>query len=324
MHNGPVLAYLSRRLLQAVVVVLGVILVVFFLYQVIPGGEARAVLGPHATPRLVRAFNHANGLTQPLWVQFWHYWLDVFQLHFGYSYAYSEPVWTLVRQRLVKTILLVASSLMLTCLIALPLGMFQVVHRYKPSDHALTGLAFVLYSMPTFFFGTLLIIWFSFDLHWLPVAPPTGSPGWAVFTNPRAFLMPVVTLSVTSIAGFSRYMRSSLMDALAEDYIRTAHAKGASNRRVLYGHALRNALIPVITLFGLSLPGIVSGAVIVETLFNYPGMGLLVVQAAANDALTVVLGTTLVITVAVVIGSLLADICYVLVDPRIRFGGIDR
>jgi peptide/nickel transport system permease protein len=318
-----VVAYLIRRLVQAVVVVLGVVLVVFLLYRLIPGGEARAVLGQRATPHLIRVFNHANGLTQPLWVQFWHYWLGIFQLHFGYSYTYAEPVWSLIRQRLPKTVLLVACSLVLTLIVALPLGMFQVVHRNRASDHAVTGVAFVLYAMPTFFFGTLLIIWFAFDLHWLPVAPPSGSPAWAVFTNPRAFLMPVLTLSVTSIAGFSRYMRSSVLDALAEDYIRTAHAKGASNRRVLYGHALRNALIPIITLLGLSLPGVVSGAVIVETLFNYPGMGLLVVQAAASDALTVVLATTLVITVAVVIGSLLADILYVIVDPRIRFGGID-
>ena len=317
-------AYLLRRLAQAVVVVLGVVLIVFVLYQVVPGGEARAVLGPRATPRLIREFNHVNGLTQPLWVQFWRYLLGLFQLHLGYAYTYTEPVWTLIKERLPKTILLVASSLVLTLVVALPLGVFQVVHRYKPSDHLLTGIAFFLYAMPTFFFGTLLIIWFSFTLHWLPVAPPAGSPAWGVFTDPRAFIMPVLTLSVTSIAAFSRYMRSSVMDALAEDYIRTAHAKGASHRRVLYGHALRNAMIPIITLLGLSLPGIVSGAVIVETVFNYPGMGLLAVQAAGDDALPVVLGTTLVATVAVVIGSLLADILYVIVDPRIRFGGIER
>ena len=175
--------------------------------------------------------------------------------------------------------------------------------------------------MPAFLLGTLLIIFFSFDLHWFPVSPPSNASAWAVFTDPRAFVMPIVTLAAITIASFSRYMRSSMMDALTEDYIRTARAKGASNRRVLYGHALRNALIPILTLLGLSLPAIVSGAVITETVFNYPGMGLLVVYASENSDIPLVLGTTLVVTVATVLGSLIADILYAVADPRIRFGG---
>lgn len=312
-----------RRVAQGVVVVLGVTLIVFLLSQLIPGGEARAVLGARATAAAIRTFDRVNGLTKPIVVQFWHYLIGLPRLHLGYSYKYNEPVWDLIQQRLAKTVLLVAVSLVLTLAVAIPLGMFQVVRRNKPSDHIVTSVAFVLYAMPTFMFGTLLIVWLSFDLHWLPVAPPPNAPPWALFTDPLAFLMPVVTLAVTTIAGFSRYMRSSVLDALAEDYTRTARAKGASERRVLYGHAFRNALIPIVTLLGLSLPGVVSGAVIVETLFNYPGMGLLVVQSASNDDIAVVLGTTLVITVVTVIGSLAADLLYVIVDPRIRYGGID-
>jgi peptide/nickel transport system permease protein len=312
-----------RRVAQGVVVVLGVTLIVFLLSQLIPGGEARAVLGARATAAAIRTFDRVNGLTKPIVLQFWHYLIGLPQLHLGYSYKYNEPVWDLIQQRLAKTVLLVAVSLVLTLAVAIPLGMFQVVRRNKPSDHVVTSVAFVLYAMPTFMFGTLLIVWLSFDLHWLPVAPPPNAPPWALFTDPLAFLMPVVTLAVTTIAGFSRYMRSSVLDALAEDYTRTARAKGASERRVLYGHAFRNALIPIVTLLGLSLPGVVSGAVIVETLFNYPGMGLLVVQSASNDDIAVVLGTTLVITVVTVIGSLAADLLYVIVDPRIRYGGTD-
>ena len=311
--------YLLRRVAQALVVVLGVVLIVFVLARIIPGGEARAVLGPRATPKLVAEFNHVNGLTQPLWVQFWHYLLGVVQLHLGYSYQFTQPVWAVIKRRLAKTVVLVAVSLLLALVVAVPLGMYQVVKRDRLGDYALTGIAFVLYASPTFFLGTLLIIWFSFDLHWLPVSPPSGASAWAVFTDPRAFVMPVFTLAATTVAAFSRYMRSSLMDALAEDYIRTAKAKGASGRRVLYGHALRNALIPIVTLIGLTLPAIVSGAVIVEDLFNYPGMGLLIVQAAENTDVPLVLGTTLVVTVTTVIGSLLADILYVVVDPRIRY-----
>lgn len=313
-----------RRLVQAIIVILGVILIVFLLSRAIPGGEARAVLGPRATPRTIRSFNHVNGLTQPLWVQFWHYLLGIPQLHLGYSYKFTQPVWAVIKERLPKTVMLVTVSLALAVVIAIPLGVFQVVRRNRPSDYALTGFAFLLYAMPTFLLGTVLIIWLSFDLHWLPPAAPTSGSPWAMFTDPLAFVMPVVTLSATTIAAFSRYMRSSILDALAEDYIRTARAKGASSRRVLYGHAMRNALIPIITILGLSLPGIVSGAVIVETLFNYPGMGLLVVEAAENSDIPVVLGTTLVITIATVLGSLMADILYVIVDPRIRYGGINR
>ncbi len=311
--------YILRRFVQAVVVLLGVVLIVFLLSQVIPGGEARAVLGSRATPADIRAFNRANGFTQPVWIQFWHYISGLPLLHLGYSYPFTAPIGELIKIRLPKTLVLVGTSTVLALLVAIPLGILQVVKRHKPMDYALTGLSFVLYATPTFFLGTLLIIWFSFDLHLLPVAPPTDASPWAVFTDPRPFIMPVCTLAAVTVAAFSRYMRSSMLDALAEDYIRTAKAKGASGRRVLLGHALRNALIPVVTLIGLSLPAIVSGAVIVEAVFNYPGMGLLVVQGAENHDIPLVLGTTLVAAVATVTGSLLADLLYVVVDPRIRY-----
>ena len=312
--------YLIRRVLQAIIVIVGVVVIVFLLAQLIPGGEARAVLGARATPKLVRRFNQVNGLTQPLWVQFWHYLYGLPLLRLGYSYKFTQPVWAVISHRLPKTLLLVGTATVLALIVAIPLGVIQVVRKGKFSDYALTGVSFVLYATPAFFLGTLLIIWFSFDAKLLPVSPPSNASAFAVWTDPKAFLLPVVTLAALSIAVFSRYMRSSLLDAMAEDYIRTARAKGAGSRRVLYGHAMRNALIPIITLLGLSLPAIVSGAVIVESVFNYPGMGLLTVQAAENTDIPLVLGTTLVITVATVVGSLLADILYVIVDPRIRYG----
>jgi len=315
------IGYLVRRFIQAVIVVLGVVVIVFLLSRMIPGGEARAVLGPRATPPLVREFNHENGFTQPLWVQFWHYLIGLPLLHLGYSYHFTSPVWNVISVRLPRTLVLVGTATILALVVAIPLGVLQVVKRNKPSDYALTGLSFIFYAMPSFFLGTLLIVWFSFDARLLPVSPPSGASAFAVWTDPKGFILPVVTLAALTVAQFSRYMRSSLLDAMAEDYIRTARAKGANGRRVLYGHALRNALIPIITLLGLSLPFIVSGAVIVEVLFNYPGMGLLVVQSAESVDIPTVLGTTLVITVATVIGSLLADILYVIVDPRIRYGG---
>ena len=313
--------FILRRTGQAVVVILGVVLFTFALARLVPGGEARAVLGPKATSTTIALFNHRNGLDQPLIVQFWQY-IQGIVVHgnLGYSYKYNQGVAQVIFERLPKTLVLVTVSVVLSLVIAVPLGILQVVRRNKPSDYAITGAAFFLYAMPDFLVGTLLIIWFSFDLKLFPAAPPTDASAWAVFTDPVAFVLPIVTLTVTSIAAFSRYMRSSMMEQLTQDYVRTARAKGASNRRVLYGHALRNALIPLITLLGLSLPAIVSGALIVENVFNYPGMGLLTVQSAFNVDIPVVLGTTLVITVATVLGSLLADIFYAVADPRIRLG----
>jgi peptide/nickel transport system permease protein len=313
--------FLIRRIGQAIIVILGVILITFILARLIPGGEARAVLGTKATDSGIARFNRLNGLDLPIWDQFWQYLEGIFaHLNLGYSYKYNQGVRQVIGERLPKTLTLVGFSVLIALVIAIPLGILQVVRRNKPIDYALTGTSFFLYAMPDFLIGTLLIIWFSFDLHWFPVSPPDDASAWAIVTDPRAFVLPIITLAATTIASFSRYMRSSMMDALAEDFVRTARAKGASNRRVLYGHALRNALIPLITLLGLSLPAIVSGALITETVFNYPGMGLLTVQSAFNDDIPTVLGTTLVITVATVIGSLLADILYAVADPRIRLG----
>jgi len=313
--------YIIRRLGQALIVILGVILFTFILAQLIPGGEAKAVLGPKATPTTIALFNRRNGLDLSIYDQFWHYIEGIF-FHFdlGYSYKYNQGVTQVILERLPKTLTLVTASVVLELVIAIPLGILQVVRRNKPIDYAVTSASFFFYAMPDFLVGTLLIIYFSFDLKIFPSSPPTTATAWSVFTDPRAFALPIITLCVTSIASFSRYMRSSMMDAMAEDYIRTARAKGASSNRVLYGHALRNALIPILTLLGLSLPAIVSGALIVENVFNYPGMGLLTVQSAFNDDIPVVLGTTLVITIATVIGSLVADILYAVADPRIRLG----
>ncbi len=317
------IGFIIRRIVQAIIVILGVSLIVFFLARLVPGGEARAVLQTKATPKLIARFNRQNGLDLPLWDQLYRYikglvW-PIWRPDLGYSYKFNQGVRSVIAQRLPRTLMLVGVSTVVSLIIAIPLGIVQVVRRNSFTDYALTGISFILYAMPAFLLGTILIVYFSLDNHIFPVSPPTNS-AWQVITDPRAFVLPMVTLCALTVASFSRYMRSSMMDALAEDYIRTARAKGAGSQRVLYGHALRNALIPILTLIGLSLPAIVSGALIVENVFNYPGMGLLTVQAAQNVDIPMVLGTTLVITIATVIGSLLADILYAVADPRIRFG----
>ena len=317
------IGYLIRRVGQAVIVILGVTLIVFILSQLIPGGQARAALGPKATQIQIHHFNVLNGFNEPLWVQYWHYLLGLFQGNLGYSYRNNQGVTSLILNRLPKTIVLVGVSTLLALFIAIPLGMGQAVRRNHFFDYSMTAVSFFLYAMPAFLIGELLILFFSFNLGWFPSQPPSDASAWAVFTNPRAFVLPVFSLAALTIAAFSRYMRSSVLDTLTEDYVRTAKAKGASPRRVLYGHALRNALIPILTLIGLTLPAIVGGALITEDVFNYPGMGLLTVQSAVNDDIPLVLGTTLVATVATVIGSLIADLLYAAADPRIRLGGDD-
>jgi peptide/nickel transport system permease protein len=314
------IGFLTRRIIQAIIVILGVILIVFLLSKLIPGGEAAAALGPRRSPSEVAHFNLVNGLDLPIYDQFWRYLWGLFHLNLGYSFKNNEGVKELISQRLPKTLTLVGVSTVVALIIAVPLGILQVVKRYSVIDYTLTGASFLFYAMPPFFLGFLLILYFSFDFHLFPVSPPISSNAASIFTDPRAFVLPVITLSAITIASFSRYMRSSMMDALTQDYVRTARAKGASNNRVLYGHALRNALIPILTLIGLSLPAIASGALITETVFNYPGMGLLTVTAAGNDDVPTVLGATLVITIFTVAGSLLADVLYAIADPRIRLG----
>ncbi len=242
-------------------------------------------------------------------------------MHFnlGYSYRSNETVKDLIFSRLPKTLVLLGISTVFAVLVAVPLGVLQVVRRNRLLDYVLTGVSFIFYAMPAFLLGTLLILYFAIDFKWFPIQAPSASTVGGILAEPRGLVLPVLTLSAITIASFSRYMRSSMMEAMAEDYIRTARAKGAGPRRVLFRHALRNALIPLITLLGLSLPTIVGGALITETVFNYPGMGLLTTNAALGDDVPLLLGTTLVAAIATVIGSLIADVLYAIVDPRVRY-----
>jgi peptide/nickel transport system permease protein len=236
------------------------------------------------------------------------------------SYTLQEPVATLIGQRLPKDCLLLGLSTALALLAGLPMGMYQAVRRQRLDDHLLSGIAFTLYSMPDFLIAVLLIGALSVQLHWLPPEAPQGGSITEILADPAGLVLPVVTLALVTMAAFSRYMRSSTIEVLAQDYLDTARAKGVPERLVLARHALRNSVLPVITILGLSLADIVAGAVIAEEVFNYPGMGLLVFSASTSHDFPVLLGSTLVIGVATVTGNLLADIGYAALDPRIRYG----
>jgi peptide/nickel transport system permease protein len=185
-------------------------------------------------------------------------------------------------------------------------------------DYTFTALSFLFYAAPTFFVGTVLILVFSVNLHWFGPEGPQGGVGNDL-TDWRDLTLPVVTLAVVTIALFSRYMRSAVLDNITEDYVRTARAKGASNRRVLWRHVMRNSLIPIATLLGLSIPGILAGALITESVFNYPGMGYLFYQSALKQDYPTMLGFVIVVAIATVVGSLLADVAYAVLDPRVRY-----
>ncbi len=224
------IGYLIRRVIQAVIVIIGVCAITFVLYHLFPGGadpEARIILGPRATPaRRSALFLNQNGLNKPIWTQFIILVGHVFTFNLGYSYKLNEPVATIVLQKLPKTVLLLGLSTLLTVIIAIPLGIFQVLRRNKPSDYALTTLSFIFYATPTFFLGIVLIEVFAIHWHIFPPEAPQSASVGSILADWRALVLPVFTLAAVYIAGFSRYMRSSMMEALTEDYVRTARAKG--------------------------------------------------------------------------------------------------
>jgi peptide/nickel transport system permease protein len=313
------IVYIGRRIIQSVFVMLGVTIIVFILLQLLPGGPARAILGPRATNQQVAEFMAQNGYNKPFWVQYLTYLGHLLHGNLGYSYHYNQTVNSLLYQDLPKSVLLVGLSYIVALAIAIPLGILQAVKRNKPVDYTLTGASFVGYSMPVFWLGMLLILLFAVKLHALPPEAPQGQTIGAILSQPLGLILPVATLSIVTIAQFSRYMRSSAIENLVQDYIRTARSNGLSARAVLFRHLLRNSLLPIITLIGLSLPATLSGAVITESVFNYPGMGLLLWTAATGRDYPTLLGFTVVVGTATVAGSLLADVLYAVADPRVRY-----
>ena len=313
--------YLIRRAGQSIAVVIGVMILTFILLHLEPGSVARSVLGLKATPARVAIFDSLYGLNKPLYQQFLIYIKQLFQGNLGISYQLQQPVSALIAQRLPRDAILLGLSTLLALVIGVPTGIYQALKHNRPADDLLAGTWFTLYSTPDFMEALLLIALFCVGLHVLPPAFPGGVTSVAgLFANWQALVLPVVVLSINSVAGFSQYVRSTALQALAEDYIRVARAKGLPERLVLTRHVLRNSLLPVITILGLSLPDIVAGAVIVESIFNFPGMGLLFWQSALAHDFPVMLGGTLIIGVATVVGNLAADVAYSMLDPRIRYG----
>ena len=311
--------YLIRRVGQAIAVVIGVMILTFILIHLQPGNVARSVLGVRATSTRISIFNATYGLNKPLWKQFTDYVTEVFHGNLGTSFYQQQPVTSLFAARLPRDLFLLGTSTVLALLISIPLGIYQAVRRGGLGDNLLTGVTFTLYAMPAFWVAVMLVAAFAVQTHvFLPEAPTATSIG-GMLGQPRELALPVITLVIIQIAGFSRYMRSSVIDTLAQDYLRVARAKGLPERLVMFRHVLRNSLLPVVTILGLSVPGLVTGAVVVEYVFNYQGMGALVVSAAVDKDFPILLGSTLLVGIATVVGNLAADIAYGILDPRVRY-----
>ena len=286
--------------------------------HLMPSGVARAMLGRNYNAQNLAVLNHKLGLDRPLYIQYGH-WLDRLALHFdlGYSYQRNQSVNDLLKETLGQSIYIVGLALFFTVLLSVPLGVVQATRRNSVADYTITTFSFIAYAVPVFFLGVVLRDLFQVQFHVIPIAQQIDS-FHAAFSQPAQMILPVGTLVVSGVAGFSRYMRSSMLDEITQDYVRTAIAKGAPKRRVLYRHVLRNAMIPMVTLIGLSLPTLVGGALLVEQIFNIQGIGVLTINAALQNDFVIVLGTTMLTAIVTVAGSLVADISYAALDPRVR------
>jgi peptide/nickel transport system permease protein len=304
--------FILQRLTGALLVIFGVISIVFLLIHMIPGDPVEIMLGESASTADREALRIALGLDQPLPVQFQHYLSGLLHLDMGTSIHFRRPVSDLILERLPATAMLAAVTLLLTVSMAVPLGIMAAVRRDSLWDTGAMTFSMLGVSIPNFWLGPILILVFSLWLGWFPVSGHSG---------PGSVVLPALTLSTGLVAVLSRMVRSSMLEVLGEDYMRTARAKGMPPQRIILHHGLRNALLPVITLLGLQLGALLAGAVITETVFSWPGVGLLTIESIQSRDYPVVQACVLLISVTYVLVNLLTDLAYAWIDPRIRLGG---
>ncbi len=320
--------YLARRLLEAVPLLALISVAVFFLINVVPGGPAAAYENnPHLSPQDISRIESELGLNQPIHVRYLRWLGAIVRGNWGYSLASRRPVLTEIRERLPNTIYLLGVALLVTLVLAIPAGMLSALRQYSLFDHATTTLAFMGQSVPIFWFGLLLIIVFHVTLR----NPLTGLPllpGGGMYTLGEPFslwdrvdhlILPVAMLTLATAAQYVRYMRASMLEVVHEDYIRTARAKGAATRRVVWRHAFKNAALPVVTIIALDLPVLFSGALFTETIFSWPGMGRLFFDSALRFDYALLMGIIMVNAALIIFSNLAADVVYVYLDPRIRY-----
>lgn len=302
-------SFIIRRLLQSLLILLGVSMITFVLLYWLPADPVRQIAGRSATAQTVQNIREQLGLDQPLVVQYWRYLGNLLQGDLGRSYLQRTEVSTLIMSRLPASLLLMAGAIFAELLIGLSMGVIAALRRGSRTDQVLMIVSFVGVSAPQFVVGLLLLYVFAVQLHWFPIG------GYGTFSH---LVLPAMTMGILGSGWYSRMMRSSMIDVLRQDFVRTARAKGLTRRRIILGHALPNAILPIIAMIGIDVGIFMGGIVVVESVFGWPGIGQLAWQAIQRVDIPIIMGVTLVSATAIVIGNLVADIISLLVDPRIK------
>lgn len=316
--------YVVRRILQAIPILIGITILTFSIMQLAPGNPLETMIDPQISVEDLQKAQENLGFYDPVYVQYFNWLKEIVAGNLGYTIRTGHSVSELIMDRLPATLVLTSTAFILSFVVGVPLGVYSATHRYKAPDYILTVVSFIGISIPSFFFGLGLIFIFALKLGWLPTSGMltigADYTGFALYKDYlRHVLMPAIVLATPTMAIVMRFTRSSLLEVLSQDFIRTATAKGLSRRIVIFKHALRNALIPVITIFGLSIPFLFGGAYITEYIFNWPGMGSLGIGAIVGREFPIIMALNLFTSMLVLIGNLIADIMYAWADPRIRY-----
>lgn len=310
--------YIVKRVLVAIPVLIGITLIDYII-MCLAGSPLSMMQGPRVSQAAVEAKAIQLGLDQPIYIQYFTWLGQLLNGNWGYSIKTHQPVLTMISQNLGPTLLLMGTSLVLGFIIAIPAGVYSATHQYKKGDYAAVTLSFLGTSIPSFFLSLILVYVFTVRLGWLPsdgmTTLGTGGGFWDVA---RHMVMPVLVLTASLAGSNIRYVRSSMLEVLQKDYLRTATAKGIGRGAVVRRHAVRNALLPIITVIGMELPMLIGGAVIVEQVFSWPGLGLLTMAAIMGRDYPVIMGVSLLSAVMVLLGNLITDILYAVVDPTIQ------
>lgn len=315
------LRYVIRRIIQMIPLLIGISIVIFSIIQAAPGGPEELLLdrGMFVDPAAIEAYRVRLGVDQPVYIQYFKWVGAMLTGDMGISFQTQRPVFDMILERLPDTIRLMSLSFLIAACIAIPLGIYSAVRQYSPFDYIATGLSFVAIAMPVFWFGLMLQFIFSVKLQWLPVAGTVTVGIDTFFDKVKHIVMPATVLSLHYIAQWSRYMRSSMLGVLKQDYIRTAHSKGLTRRNVINVHAVKNASIPVVSVMALSIARLFSGAVITETIFGWPGIGRMFIQSMHARDYPLLMGIMMMGSFMVVVFNLAADVVYGWLDPRISY-----
>ena len=312
-------AYMARRVLMLVPLLIGLSLVMFLLLRLAPGDPATAMMSPQAAnnPGYVEQTRANLGLDEPIHIQYWIWLKNLATGDFGTAYSFNnKPVLDLIGERVMGTVQLQGMALLIGILVAIPVGIISATRQYSMWDNSVTVGSFIGLAVPSFWLALLLQVWLGVKLGWFPIIS-TGQANVDWSERWKYFVLPILVLTLPNIAYFARFMRSSMLEVINQDYVTTARAKGLSHRQVLYSHALRNALLPMVTVIGLQLPQIIGGAVIIEQIFAWPGIGLLAFDAISRRDYPVIMGITMVTGAAIMVASVVVDMVYVLLDPRV-------